>query len=91
MNHFFTYLPTNILIAAKIILTIYIEMNETIQPIIYNCTEKTFSILFKDLSVEVNSSNSRKINPNINDITKLNIIQNNSLRMIDFIFSIYGF
>ena len=69
----------------------YIEMNEIIQPIIYNWTEKTFSILFKDLSVEVNSSNSRKINPNINDITKLNIIQNNSLRMIDFIFSIYGF
>ena len=90
MNHFFVYLCTNILIAAKIILTMYIEMNETIQPIIYNCTEKTFSILFKDLSVEVNSSNSRKINPNINDITKLNIIQNNSLRMIDFIFSIYG-
>ena len=45
-------------------------MNETIQPIIYNCTEKTFSILFKDLSVEVNSSNSRKIKPNISDITK---------------------
>ncbi len=91
MNHFFVYLCTNILIAAKIILTMYIEMNETIQPIIYNCTEKTFSILFKDLSVEVNSSNSRKIKPNISDITKLNIIQNNSLRMIDFIFSIYGF
>ena len=91
MNHFFTYLCTNILIAAYIILTMYIEMNEIIQPIIYNWTEKTFSILFKDLSVEVNSSNSRKINPNINDITKLNIIQNNSLRMIDFIFSIYGF
>ena len=69
----------------------YIDTNETIQPIIYNCTEKTFSILFKDLSVEVNSSSSRKIKPRINDITELNIIQNNSLIMIDFIISIYGF
>ena len=66
-------------------------MNDTIQPIRYNWTEKICSTLLRVLSEDVKLKISKKKKANTKDITKLSINQNSSLKIIVFIYFVLWF